>query len=404
MLAALLVVCLAFAAGFLVRGNAGLLQRLGFDTQDATNAPNPGLTVSGSTFDSLSARIAEMQGILEQQSLDAYDLEDATAKLISAASEAADDPYVRYYDTTRYAAYLTDISGSYSDVGILFSEKSDQAYAVEVYPGSEAETKGVQAGDFVVAIDGDRGNDGRWTQAEVVKAVSREEGASVVVTWRRPATVDADGGPEYTVTLTCSSNAAANVRTELSNHVGYIKLGQVTQNAGELIAQAVQGLEERGAQSYVLDVRDNPGGFLTQAVDVVSVFMKSGVVVGIQTKDALATRSATGAQVTEAPLVVLVNENTAGTAEVIAAALKDNGRAQIVGMATQGKGSVQSIARLSWGGALRYTTALYKTPHGADINRVGVNPDVQVASPTEDSETDTQKTLAIQAAASLIAE
>ena len=254
----------------------------------------------------------------------------------------------------------------------------------------------------MVAIDGDRGNAGGWTQAEVVKAVSREDGESVVLTFRRPATLDAEGGEEYTVTLACSEFTKDNVTTELVDEtVGYIKVAQITQNADDLVESAIKDLKKQGATCYILDLRDNPGGFLTQSVDLASLFIKSGVVVEIQAKDGLATRKATAATVTDDPLVVLVNMSTAGTAEVVAGALQDNGRATIVGQRTMGKGTVQSIQELSFGGALRYTSAYYKTPNGYEIDGSGINPDIQVSAAGEEG-VDSQLNLAIETAFDMV--
>lgn len=397
----LLFVCLAFGLGFLVRGNESILAHFGFDTGVTSTDVNPGMTVSGSTYDSLAARMAEVQGIIADQSLDSYDLNEATGLALASVTEAVADPYLRYYDEAHYAAYLKDISGNYADIGILFSSYRDHAYAVDVFPGSEAESKGVQPGDFVVAIDGDRGNNNNWTQAETVKAVTRDEGESVVLTMRRPATIDAEGGPEYTVTLTCTSDVKENVTADIvEDRIGYIKLSQITQNADALVEEAVKKLVEGGAAALVLDLRDNPGGYLTQAVDVASLFVKSGVIVEIKTHDGIATRNASGTTVTDIPMVVLVNENTAGTAEVLAGALKDNNRATILGRQTMGRGSVQSVTELSWGGALRYTSAHYLTPQGVDINDNGIMPDTDVAA-SPDSNEDTQRTLAIEAAQAL---
>ena len=397
----LLCVCLAFALGFFARGNEALLSRLGFENSQANDGPNPGMTVSGSTYDSLSARLAEVQGVLDEESLDVFDLDDATANVLKATSDSIADPYVRYYDPTRYAAYLEDVSGNYADIGVLFSDYLDKAYAVDVFPESEAEAKGVKPGDFIVSINGDRGNNGQWTQAETVKATSRAEGESLVITWRRPATLEADGGEEYTVTLDCAPSQQSNVSSELMGSVGYIKLAQVTQNAANLVNNALTKHIEDGANAIVLDLRDNPGGYLTQAVEVASLFVKSGVIVGIQTKEAMATRNATGEAICDLPMVVIVNENTAGSAEVIAGALQDNTRASVLGRKTMGKGSVQSITELSWGGALRYTSAFYKTPLGYDINGVGIQPDVDVAM-AEDANEDTQLNLALETARAYI--
>lgn len=400
LLIALLCVFAAFVAGFSVRGNAALLERIGFSAGAASVQTNPGLTVSGNTYDSLSARVAEVQGIIDQNSIESYDLSKETDSVINTITSSADDPYLRYYNSTRYAAYLKDATNSnYGGVGVLFSENNGKAYAVDVFEGSEAASKGVKSGDYVVAIDGDRGNNG-WTQVEAVKKIARDEGEEVIITWRRPASLDAEGGTEYTVTLTSATYKEPNVTTELSDNVGYIKLTQITQNSATLVKQAIQNLASQGATSYVLDLRDNPGGYLTQAIDLGSLFVKSGVLVEIQSKSTLSTKTATGATVTDAPLVVLVNGSTAAAAEMLAGALQDNARATIVGSTTLGKGSVQSIEELSFGGALRYTSALYKTPKGYDINDVGIDPDIQVDA-ASDADTDTQKSLAVGTAQSL---
>jgi carboxyl-terminal processing protease len=399
----LFFVCAAFAAGFLARGNAELLTYLGFDTPANSVDVNPGMTVSGNTNDSLSARIAEVQGILEQQSLDTYDLDAATAMMLNDLSATTGDPYVSYLDESHYETYLSSASSDYEGIGVLFSENNGQAYAVDVFSGSEAESKDVRSGDYIVAIDGDRGSGG-WTQAEVVKTLAQAKGKSVIITWRRPTSFDAEGGDEYTVDLMVSEFQEPNVTVELvDDAVGYIKLAQITSDSTELVQAAVEKLEERGATSYVLDLRNNPGGYLTQAVDIGSLFVKSGTFVEIQAKDSSSTREVgTSVVATEDPLVVIINGKTAAAAEVLAGGLQDNGRAVIVGESSMGKGTVQSVARLSFGGGLRHTSAYYKTPSGREIDGNGINPDMQVSEGSS-SEEDAQKKYAIDAAKSLMA-
>ena len=195
-------------------------------------------------------------------------------------------------------------------MGVFFSEYNGQAYALDVFEGSSASDAGVLPGDFVVAIDGDRSQE--WTSTEVINAVQREAGSTVVITWRRPTSLDASGGDEFTTTLVCTDYTEPNVTAQLHNNVGYIKLRQFTQNADSLVRQAIEELSSQGAQSFVLDLRDNPGGYLNKAVDVASLFVKSGVVVEIDTVDAQTTKQVSGNVATDAPVVVLVNGNTAG--------------------------------------------------------------------------------------------
>lgn len=394
-----LCVCCSFAAGFLVRGNEALLSRLGFDSLVVSADSNPGQTVTGNTYDSISARVAEVEGVVASESLDSYDLDDATSRVLGAFAESTADPYLTFYDSQRYSAYLQETARSYAGIGVLFGEYNGQCYAVEVFPGSAAEAAGVQQGDFVAAIDGDRSG---WSLTETVNALAREEGSQVVVTWRRPGSLEGEGGPEITTTLICSEYQEQNLESQLEDEVGYIKLSQLTQSSDALVRDAIADLTAQGARSLVLDLRDNPGGYLTSAVNVASLFVQSGVVVQINTVDGTTTKTASGDVATGLPLVVLVNQNTAGAAEVLAAALQDNQRATVAGQTTLGKGSVQVVRELSFGGALRYTAATYLTPLGHDIQNVGVVPAVSIPAGDE-ADVDNQRTVAVETAQSLVA-
>ncbi|MEG2005905.1 MAG: S41 family peptidase [Raoultibacter sp.] len=392
-------VCLAFIAGFTVRGDVSLLTNLGFTSLTVATEKNPGETVTGNTYDSLSARVAEVEGVIEQDSIDSYDLDDSTLQVLDAFAVSTKDTYLRYYDEARYATYLKDNANKYAGVGVLFAEYKGQSYAVDVFEGSAADTAGVQRGDFVVAVDGDRKG---WSLTETVNALSRDDGSTAVITWRRPSALESEGGKEFTTTLECSPYVEKNVTTELSGKVGVVTVKQLTQDCDMLVRQAIRDLQGQGAQSLVLDLRNNPGGYLTQAVDIASIFVKSGVLVQIQTVDGTTTKSATGDIGTQLPLVVLVNHNTAAASEVLASALQDNQRATVVGDSTLGKGSVQVVRALSFGGALRYTAAMYTTPLGHVINETGIAPNISVSQGT-DTTTDNQKVVALETAQALIA-
>ncbi len=394
--AIVLIFALAFTAGFLLRGNDPLMKRLGVGVSTSTQV-NPGQTISGDTYDSLSARIAEVQGILEQESLDEYDLNTATTTLINALLADIDDPYARYLDSARYQQFLQNLSTSdYAGIGVLFAEKDSTVYAADVFADSVACASGVQTGDIIVAIDGVR-TEG-MTAAEVNNAVFREAGSSVVTTWRHASSANADAEKEFTVTLHCSQYQETNVETELTDeNVGIIKLTQITQNSSSLVSDAIKSLTSLGARSLVLDIRDCPGGYLTQAVDIANLFMKSGTIVQIDSNGSTTTKAVSSAAVTDAPLYVLVNDKTAAAAEVIAGALQDSARATIVGETTMGKGTMQVTKELSFGGALRYTAAKYRTPLGYEIDGAGISPDIRVSL---EGSSDNQKALAIDLAAS----
>lgn len=387
--------CLLFCAGFIVRGSHELMAHLGIEVGESSTA---GAVHATADIGEVSSRLNEVEETLIKDSLDFYDTDTATVEVVNAFLASTNDTYARYFDSGRYTSFVDVSSEQYPGVGVLFSEYDGQAYALDVFEGSSAEDEGVMPGDVVVAIDGDRSQ--AWTATEAINAVQREDGSTVVVTWRRPDAQDSSGGQEFTTTLVCSDYKEPNVATQLTNGVGYISLKQFTQNSDTLVRQALDGLSGQGATSFVLDLRNNPGGYLTKAVDVASLFVKSGVVVEIQTIDATTTKQVSGAVATVAPLVVLINEETGGSAEVLAAALRDTGRATLVGTTTMGKGSVQVTTPLSFGGALRYTAARYQSPNGYAIDGVGVSPDVNV-SLREGDEGDSQKELAIETAYSM---
>ncbi len=373
-----LMLCAAFAAGFVLRSQPALMTALGFP--ELEGQASDGEAGSGkSTFDSVSARVSNVEDLLAEFSLDAVNLDEATNTMLPAMMAATDDPYAVYYDAARYNNYIKETSDrSYAGIGVVFSEYNGRAYAADVFEGSEAEARGVLPGDFVVGLDGDDSH--AWTMTEVVNFLAGHEGSSVVVSWMRPTSLDAETGMEFPTTLTCKEYTEENVSTEMRENVGVIHLRQITANSTDLVRSAIEDLSSRGAAGFVLDLRNNPGGYLSQAVDIASLLLRSGVVVEVQTKEGSSTKKVSGVTLTDAPVCVLVDEYTSAAAEVLAAALQDNQRATVAGQTSAGKGSVQVTRELAWGGAVRYTAAYYLTPLGHQISGVGVVPDIMVSA------------------------
>lgn len=401
---AALLICAAFAAGFIVRGHPSFLQSLGFPSSVTGLAPKTATDTVAKTkdvFNALAPRITEVEDIIASDSLDTYTLDEVTTSVLTAFADGTHDPYMRYYTPDRYSSLLNDQDEGYAGIGVLFSEYNGQAYVVDVFEGSEAQLDGVKIGDFVKSINGDGSQ--TWSRSEVAAVLSQAEGSNVVVTWRRPESLEAEGGEEYTTTLACEEYEATNVTTEYDSNrrVGYIRVRQFTQNAASLVQNAITELSASGASSYVLDLRDNPGGYLSQAVSLASLFMSSGTVVEVQTVDGQSAKAASGQPATDAPLVVLANKNTAAAAEVVCAALKESQRATLVGTTTMGKGSVQVLHELSFGGAIRYTAAYYLTPEGHAIDQVGVTPAVALE---QYGDSDLQRDYAVEVAASRVAD
>ena len=400
----ILLIAGAFAVGFMVRDHPSFLQSLGFPesvTGMSKTTPTDASTNQKDVFNSLSMRVAEVEDMLANDSLDQYSLDTVTEKTMKAFSESTDDPYLRYYSADRYKDLMNEEDEGYAGIGVLFSEYNGQAYVVDVFEESPAQLEGVQEGDFVVSVNGDRSQS--WSRSEVTAVLSQSQGSTVVITWRRPESLEASGGEEFTTSLYCEEYSEVNVTAEYDGErtVGYIKVQQLTQNATPLVQSAVESLAAQGARSLILDLRDNPGGYLGQAVGIASLFIGSGNVVEIQTKDGKSAKPATGQPIWDGPLVVIVNRNTSNAAEVLAAALKETQRATLVGTTTMGKGSVQVVSQLSFGGALRYTAAYYLTPEGHAIDKVGVEPEISLDATDEG---DSQRDFATELAASMIVE
>ena len=380
-----------FVAGFMFRGNTELLTAMGFTSFTTKQETNPGQTVSGNTYDSLSARVAEVQGIIANDSVDTYDLNSATTATLDAFIKTMNDPYARYFDASSYQTYLNSVSSPSTGIGVLFGESDGSCYVVDVFEGSEAANMGVLPGDYVEAIDGEKKD--QWSLPEVTNTLHRDEGETVYITWRRPGKDNA-GATTFNTSLRYESSPETNITYSITNGIAYIETKQLGSDCAEVLKKTIAQATSEGASALVLDLRNIPGGYLTQAVEIASLFIQSGTVVQIKSGDTTTTKTADGAEVTNLPLVVLVNEKTAGSAEVLASALQDSQRATVVGVQTQGKGSVQVMQPLSFGGALRYTAATYLSPSGRAIDGVGVTPDVVITN------TERQVPIALEIAAS----
>lgn len=368
-----------------------------------------GLPAATADSSDISGRLDEVERLLQRRALNPPSETSATAGAIQGLLSSSGDKYGLYFDEDRFKYFNEDSMGEFGGIGVVLGQKEQGAYVVEVFEGTPAEEAGIQSGDIFASIDGERRD--KWTTEEVVKLVRGEQGTDVELVMIRPdkdgnLPADHPGAPpveELTFTVTRAMIELPNIEAELKGTVGYIRVSQFNGKTAEEITREYDALAKEGATSYVLDLRDNPGGLLQESVDVTSLFVKSGVVVQIEERGQ-ATKSlrATGGQITDAPLVVLINGNSASASEIVAGALQDHGRATIVGEKSFGKGSVQTIEELSFGGAVKFTTAHYLTPQKRVIDGEGVTPDTVVEMERElqaEAETDTQLQKALELAA-----
>jgi carboxyl-terminal processing protease len=291
---------------------------------------------------------------------------------------ALGDRWSAYYGRSEFSSFQAALQGRYSGVGLWLrgtSRPGPGGGAVEVgsvQPGSPAERAGMRAGDVLMSVDG---SDVRTADVPTVADLLRGPAASAVrVSFQR-------GTAMSTVELDRATFTTEDVTVErLAGNISRFAVSAFTRGVGRDVARALEATTDGGETAgVVLDLRDNSGGLLDEAVAVASVFLDGGPVVSYQRRGKLAqTLDAFEGGDVSTPLVVLVNPSTASAAEVVAAALQERNRAVVVGTRTYGKGSVQEPSTLSDGSALELTVGRYLTPAGRSLDGVGVEPDVMV--------------------------
>jgi carboxyl-terminal processing protease len=324
-------------------------------------------------------RVDEVYRLMKTRALVTPTETSATAGAVQGLLGSLGDKYATYVDTTHSKAFNEDSMGSFGGIGVVLGEKAGTAYITEVYKGTPASRAGLLPGDIFRVINGDRRTN--WQTSDVVKLVRGDVGTTVTVTMLRPkkGSTNGVGGAEKTFTLTRATINYPNLKSEMIGKVGYMRLGQFNANAEGDIRKAVDSLTKKGAKSLVLDLRSNPGGLLDEAVGVSSLFIKNGVIVRVDERGKPEEElRARGDKITDLPLVVLIDGDSASASEITGGALQDYGRATLVGEKSYGKGSVQTVEKLSWGGGVKFTIAHYLTPKKRVIDGKGLTPDVVV--------------------------
>lgn len=283
------------------------------------------------------------------------------------------DPYTSYLSPRAYAIVRARTAESYSGVGLTVG-RHRAGLIVKAAAQGPARAAGIQPGDRIVSVDGRRVR--RLAFDRSLALIQGREGTTVHLTVRRPR----EGTLSFTVKRREIELPAVRSRlvTAAGTRLAHVRVVAFRSGTADAVSHAVERLQAAGAKGVVLDLRDNPGGLLSQAVATVSLFVDGGTV--CVTEGLHRGRRAyavTGtAPLKRVPLVVLVDRGSASAAEVVAAALDDHARAPVVGVRTYGKASVQLVRPLSNGGALRMTTAIFLTPTGKNLTDRGLRPDV----------------------------
>ncbi|GAB4377641.1 MAG: S41 family peptidase [Elainellaceae cyanobacterium] len=304
---------------------------------------------------------------------------EQTYTVIQNMLASLEDPFTRLLKPEQYRSLQTNTSGELTGVGLQITQDSRTGDLRVIAPieGSPAEQAGVKPRDRILKINGVPTVG--LSLDEAAERMRGPVGSQVTLNILRDDAQDAED--IQIVRDRISLNPVyADLRVLADDtRLGYIRLNQFNANATTELASAVRRLEEQGAMGYILDLRGNPGGLLQAGIEIARLWLDQGTVVYTVNRNGIQDSFTAGGQaLTDDPLVVLVNQGTASASEILAGALQDNRRAQLIGERTFGKGLIQSLFSLSDGSGLAVTIAKYETPDHHDINRQGIVPDLVV--------------------------
>jgi carboxyl-terminal processing protease len=336
-------------------------------------------TESGATYEQLRL-FTEVLSIVQNQYVDEVPPKELIYSAIKGTLRGL-DPHSSFLDPESYREMQVETSGSFGGLGIEITLRDDVLTVVAPIEGTPAHRAGLQPGDRIVKIDGLITKD--MQLADAVKRMRGRPGSKVTISvvregWAEPKDFD----------IVREQIRVQSVRThDLGNGIAYLRLRQFQEQTSHDVEGALDRFAKAGAKALVLDLRNNPGGLLTSAVEVTEKFIDDGKLV-VYTEGRVRNQNMRfSAHAKKAysslPMVILVNQGSASASEIVAGALQDYGRAVVVGTQTFGKGSVQTIIPLSDGSGLRLTTAKYFTPKGRSIHGKGITPDIVVELPKD---------------------
>ena len=327
------------------------------------------------------ARAEEILSIVQREYYREVDAETLETAAIDGMLAALGDPYTFYYTDEAYAAMNEETTGQYVGVGMLVGEaEGGDLRVLRVFRDSPAEKAGIEAGDALLAIDGARvGGDAPMSLSEA-SALLKGEGET-------PVEVEVERGGE-TLSFTLERGEVSINYVEysiLEGDVGYLSIYQFTGDDVEGVKEAISAFQQAGVSALVVDVRSNPGGLLTDVVDICDMLLPEGLIVYTEDRSGAREEFYADGEYWDVPMAVLVNGDSASASEIFAAAVQDTGRGIVVGEVTYGKGVVQTLHAFPEGDGMQLTTATYYTPSGASIHGQGVTPDIEVALATDAS-------------------
>ena len=347
---------------YFVKGDS-LNKYLSFMTSDESN--------------DITTQLDTYRKIIDKYYLGEVNEEDLKEGSIKGYIEGLGDPYTEYISKEDMEEYMEDTKGNFVGIGIYMVQDTEEDKIMVLSPikGSPAEKAGIKSGDYIIEVDGEE------CKAEDMTAISNkikgEEGTTVKLKIQRDnETLDFEIKRE---------NVTVNpVEGEvLENNIGYIEFSSFDENTAEGFKSKFEELKNQGIQSLIIDLRNNGGGIVDEALEIAGYIAdKDSVLLYEVNKDnEEEVKKSENEPIINMPIVILTNENTASSSEILAGALKDLGKAKIVGTKTYGKGVIQQILSLPDGSGIKITSEKYLTPNKTEINKVGITPDEAVELP-----------------------
>ena len=357
---------------------------------------NIGNIASGDGTTGIESALASIRSILEERYIGELDDEQMLEMAIKGYVAGVGDEYTVYYTPEEMEEEYSEAMGNYVGIGIYMVVNYEEGTITVVEPmeGSPAEEAGMQAGDLITKVNGQEIT--VENVSEMSNAIKGEEGTTVKLEIQRE-------NETKEVEVERRRIEVSHINSEmLENNIAYIQIADFDGGTAEEFRENYETLKAQGATSLIIDIRNNGGGVVDEAIDILEMICEKDSTLLIET-DKAGNETITKAEknpIIDVPIVVLVNGNSASASEILAGALKDNNKATIIGTTTYGKGVIQSLMRLTDGSGLKVTTEEYCTPNRNKINEIGIEPDITVELPEDitelTKENDTQLQRAIE--------
>ncbi len=336
---------------------------------------------SGSSASNLTTYIEKVKKIISSNYLyaDKIDEDKLEKSAVEGYVSGLGDDYTEYIPADEMNEFTEDITGSFVGVGIYMIADEETQKVVVYYPipDSPAEKAGVKAGDIIVSVDGIEYPFEEFNT--IAEKIRGEAGTKVKLVVERD-------GKQLNFEITREKVNTNPITTEvLENNIGYLTLPSFDSGTAEKFKEKVEELKNKGIKSLIIDLRNNGGGIVDESTEIADYILEKGktIMTTVDNKDNKEETKSKNDPIFDMPIVILTNENTASASEILTGALKDNGKAKVIGTNTYGKGVIQTVFTLTDGSGLKLTTAEYYTPNGTAINGVGIKPDIEVKLPSE---------------------